>query len=111
MLEAAESVLDEQGLSARMDEIARRAGVGVGTVYRHFATKEALYQAIVTGRQERMRTAIADLLDRAQRVGAVRSDIGVPEVLALLRGASMAGQAFHTSWLASYISRRMAGTS
>jgi AcrR family transcriptional regulator len=63
VLQAAEAVLDEQGLSARMDEIANRAGVGVGTVYRHFTTKEALYQAIVTSRVDL-------LLEQAARLQA-----------------------------------------
>ncbi len=36
----------------RFDEIARRAGLGVGTLYRHFPTKEALFEAIVIGRLE-----------------------------------------------------------
>ncbi|MEU4242266.1 helix-turn-helix domain-containing protein [Actinoplanes sp. NPDC026619] len=146
--QAAETVLSEQGLSARMDEIARRAGVGVGTVYRHFATKEALYQAIVTARVDvllaeadqlresgdprtafftfftrivadatgkkaytdalrtagidlkseqaaqaaRMRQAIDDLLRNAQQTAAVRRDAALPEILALLRGATMAAE-------------------
>ena len=50
VLEAAEVVLASQGIGAPIDEIARRAAVGVGTVYRHFPTKEALYEAIVVDR-------------------------------------------------------------
>jgi AcrR family transcriptional regulator len=40
-----------------IDEIARRAGVGAGTVYRHFPTKEALFQAVI---EDRMRRLIDD---------------------------------------------------
>ena len=47
VLLSAEAVFAEQGLAVPIDEIARHAGVGVGTVYRHFPTKEALYEAIV----------------------------------------------------------------
>lgn len=39
----------ERGLDAQIDEIARDAGVGVGTVYRHFETKEALLEAVAIG--------------------------------------------------------------
>lgn len=46
ILDAARSVLAEQGVGAGMDDIARRADVGVGTLYRHFPTKEALVEAI-----------------------------------------------------------------
>lgn len=41
-----------EGLSVPIDEIARRAGVGAGTVYRHFPTKEALFHAVVEDRME-----------------------------------------------------------
>lgn len=43
---AARDVLAEQGIDAQMDDIAARAGVGVGTVYRHFPTKDALVGAL-----------------------------------------------------------------
>ncbi len=42
ILESARAVFAECGADAQIDDVARRAGVGVGTVYRHFQTKEAL---------------------------------------------------------------------
>lgn len=54
ILEAAETVFAAQGVSAPIDEVAREAGLGVGTVYRHFPTKEALFEAIVTARIEQL---------------------------------------------------------
>jgi AcrR family transcriptional regulator len=50
ILDAARATFAEQGPSAQIDEIARRAGVGVGTVYRHFPTKESLARAMVEQR-------------------------------------------------------------
>jgi AcrR family transcriptional regulator len=47
VLTAARAVFSEQGREAQMDDVARRAMVGVGTVYRHFPTKEALIDALV----------------------------------------------------------------
>ncbi len=47
ILDAARAVFAESGLDAQMEDLARRAGVGVGTVYRHFPTKEALVDALV----------------------------------------------------------------
>jgi AcrR family transcriptional regulator len=48
VLQAARAVFAEQGREAQMDDVAKRAAVGVGTVYRHFPTKEALIDAIAT---------------------------------------------------------------
>jgi AcrR family transcriptional regulator len=52
VLEAAIAAFATEGLSVPIHEIARRAGVGTGTVSRHFPTKEALYIAIVRARIE-----------------------------------------------------------
>jgi AcrR family transcriptional regulator len=63
VIAAARTVFGTKGVGAGMEVIARRAGVGVGTLYRHFATKEALLAAIVTEQihqtAERARTAAA----------------------------------------------------
>src|SRR5688572_33033457 len=51
---AARAAFAEYGLDAQMDEIARRAELGVGTLYRHFPTKDALVAALVEARMSRM---------------------------------------------------------
>ncbi|GAA4556901.1 TetR/AcrR family transcriptional regulator [Planotetraspora kaengkrachanensis] len=50
VLQVAYETFAEEGAGVPIDEIARRAGVGAGTVYRHFPTKESLFQAIVADR-------------------------------------------------------------
>lgn len=146
VLEAAQEAFATEGLAVVLDEIARRAGVGAGTVYRHFPTKEALFEAVVFGRLRRLvdeartlsdaedpgeaffgfasrmveeavakkdlvdalagagidvdvasspvardlRSAVAELLARAQLAGAVRGDVGAADVMALLLGTSLA---------------------
>jgi AcrR family transcriptional regulator len=52
VLSAAEEVFASEGPAVPIDEVARRAGVGVGTVYRHLPTKQALFEAIVVARIE-----------------------------------------------------------
>jgi AcrR family transcriptional regulator len=54
VLKAARKRFAEDGLDAQMDEIAKAAGVGVGTVYRHFPTKEDLVDALIADRFERI---------------------------------------------------------
>jgi AcrR family transcriptional regulator len=50
VLEVAYQTFAAEGLGAPIDEIARRADVGAGTVYRHFPTKEDLYRAVIEDR-------------------------------------------------------------
>ncbi|GHJ44267.1 putative transcriptional regulatory protein TetR [Catellatospora sp. TT07R-123] len=61
VLAVAYEVFAAEGLSVPIDEIARRAGVGAGTVYRHFPTKETLYEAIVLDRVDRLVGRARDL--------------------------------------------------
>jgi len=46
ILDAARAVFSSKGRDAHLEDVARRAGVGVGTVYRHFPTKDALLEAL-----------------------------------------------------------------
>jgi AcrR family transcriptional regulator len=50
VIDAARECFAEEGLDVRMEKIAQRAGVGVGTVYRHFPTKEDLLEALADDR-------------------------------------------------------------
>lgn len=54
VLEVAYETFAAEGLGVPIDEIARRAGVGAGTVYRHFPTKEDLYRAVIEDRINRI---------------------------------------------------------
>jgi AcrR family transcriptional regulator len=54
VLEAARRCMARKGTDAQIDEIARLAGVGVGTVYRHFPTKDDLIEALAMARFERL---------------------------------------------------------
>jgi AcrR family transcriptional regulator len=54
VLEVAYETFAAEGLSVPIDEIARRAGVGAGTVYRHFPTKESLFQAVINDRMQHL---------------------------------------------------------
>jgi AcrR family transcriptional regulator len=60
---AARAVFAEQGREAQMDDVARRAKVGVGTVYRHFPTKEALIEALAVDSFARLTAIAREALD------------------------------------------------
>jgi AcrR family transcriptional regulator len=59
VLRAAQDAFAASGYGVPLDEIAARAGVGPGTVYRHFPSKEELFEAVVTAR-------VRDLIDDAR---------------------------------------------
>lgn len=63
VIDAARAVFAEQGPQASMEAIASRAGLGVGTIYRRFASKDALLDAIARLFVEEMDQAIAAALD------------------------------------------------
>ena len=63
VLQAARSAFEERGLGAPLWEIARRAGVGAGTVYRHFPSKEALFRASIADRLRLFTDTARDLAD------------------------------------------------
>jgi AcrR family transcriptional regulator len=64
LLAAADEVISRRGEEATIEAIARQAGLGVGTAYRHFANKQALLQALFVTRMER----ILQLLDEAAAI-------------------------------------------
>lgn len=70
VLEAARSAFSEGGLTVPLGEIARRAGVGAGTVYRHFPSKESLFQAVVEEAVHRFTYEARQLAGSADPAGA-----------------------------------------
>jgi AcrR family transcriptional regulator len=63
VIAAAKKLFADQGLDAQMPEVARAAKVGVGTVYRHFPTKDELIAALVVDRFERLAEKAREALD------------------------------------------------
>ncbi len=66
LLDTAKVTFAEKGAAAGLEEIARAAGVGVGTLYRHFPTRDALIEAVY-------RNETAHLAEAAERLTATRS--------------------------------------
>lgn len=64
ILAAAEAVFTEHGASASTEQVARRAGVAIGTVFRHFPTKKDLLEAIMKGLLQRLTERAGELVDR-----------------------------------------------
>ncbi|MFZ0668514.1 MAG: TetR/AcrR family transcriptional regulator [Acidimicrobiales bacterium] len=77
ILEAAEVCFAEQGIGVPIDDIARRAGVGVGTVYRHFPTKESLAAAVVITHMEMLTGEANKLAQSSEPTGALFQFLGM----------------------------------
>ncbi len=110
VLDAARTAFAEAGLDVGVEEIARRAGVGKGTLYRRFPTKEALVRAIfedILGEVERLvdevdeepdaGEAFAQFLSRAARMQA--SNQGFYDVVAQRLGAAALTDAQRASFI------------
>jgi len=61
LVAAARALFTERDTSAPLEEVAERAGVGIGTLYRHFPTRQALLEAVYVDEVEAMARAAADL--------------------------------------------------
>ncbi|HWD09857.1 MAG TPA: TetR/AcrR family transcriptional regulator [Actinomycetota bacterium] len=145
VLEAAEELFATEGVGVHIEQVAQRAGVGVGTVCRNFPTKESLIEAVLTvmweslladaraalhaedpgmalrgylarkgsvhtrylalvrgtapgtdppspakAVREELRSVFAQLVERAQASGAIRTDVGPQDLVALYSGIAQA---------------------
>ena len=62
LIDAAKAGFTDVGLNVSLEEIARRAGVGIGTLYRHFPTREAVVEAVYRREVEQLAEAVPQLL-------------------------------------------------
>src|SRR5246500_1970899 len=72
VLEAAKSVFSAGGPDASLEAVAKRAGVGIGTLYRHFPTREALFEAVYRREVEQLGELSEQLRSEPQPVEALR---------------------------------------
>src|SRR3984957_20600323 len=63
LIDAAKAGFAQAGLNVSLEEIARRAGVGIGTLYRHFPTREAVVEAVYRREVEQLAEAVPQLLE------------------------------------------------
>jgi AcrR family transcriptional regulator len=72
VLEAAKAVFSAGGPDASLEAVAKRAGVGIGTLYRHFPTREALFEAVYRREVEQLGELAEQLKSEAAPVDALR---------------------------------------
>jgi AcrR family transcriptional regulator len=89
ILESARDVFAGAGIDAQMDDIASRAGVGVGTVYRHFPTKETLMVELVRQKFRLFAVGAREALQRDGEPFAVFADMLRHNADELARDAGM----------------------
>src|SRR5262249_56952723 len=78
ILAAAADAYAEVGPDVTIDEIARRAGVGHGTVFRRFPTKDALRAAVIAVRLDELLTHSRELLERPDPRAALEKFLWMP---------------------------------
>jgi AcrR family transcriptional regulator len=72
VLEAAKAVFSAGGADASLEAVARRAGVGIGTLYRHFPTRESLFEAVYRREVQQLGELAEQLKGEAAPVDALR---------------------------------------
>ncbi|MBD1545960.1 TetR/AcrR family transcriptional regulator [Roseibium aggregatum] len=72
LLQAAREVFSAGGPGASLEGVARKAGVGIGTLYRHFPTRDALFEAVYRGDIDRLADLAEQLSKEAGPVEALR---------------------------------------
>ncbi|WP_243698641.1 TetR/AcrR family transcriptional regulator [Paracoccus alkanivorans] len=72
LIEAAKDVLGKGGPDASLEAVARQAGVGIGTLYRHFPSREALFHAVFRRELELLVETAEGLADGPEPVAALR---------------------------------------
>ena len=73
LLEAAKTAFAEVGAEASLEEIARRAGVGIGTLYRHFPTRDAVVEAVYRREVQQLADAAPRLIESMAPAEALRA--------------------------------------
>jgi AcrR family transcriptional regulator len=71
LIDAAKAGFSEAGLNVSLEEIARRAGVGIGTLYRHFPTREAVVEAVYRREVEQLAQSVPKLLETSPAAEAL----------------------------------------
>jgi AcrR family transcriptional regulator len=72
VLEAAKVIFSAGGPEASLEAVARNAGVGIGTLYRHFPTRESLFEAVYRREVQQLADLAQQLKDEAEPVDALR---------------------------------------
>jgi AcrR family transcriptional regulator len=72
VLEAAKAVFSAGGAEASLEAVARAAGVGIGTLYRHFPTREALFEAVYRREVQHLADLAEQLKQEAKPLDALR---------------------------------------
>jgi AcrR family transcriptional regulator len=110
VLEAAKAVFNQGGPEASLEAVARHAGVGIGTLYRHFPTREALYEAVYRREVEQLVELAKHLEAETAPIEALRQWLraGV-EFMATKKGmaAALAMAAHGSSELVPYSLERL----
>lgn len=110
VLDAAKAVFSAGGPDASLEAVARRAGVGIGTLYRHFPTREALFEAVYRREVEQLAELAEQLKTDAAPADALRRWLrSNVEFVATKKGmsAALALVAHSSSELSAYSFERL----